>query len=155
MKMGATKFIATDEDKDWAKHNSRSIDIIVSTVSSPKMPLSQYLQLLKTKGKFIQVGAPEDALPGFNCFALIGKGISLSGSAIGPPEQVRSYTFDTRTRTLILLQIREMLDLTVEKKVKPWIQQRPLKDANQAIIDMTGGNARYRYVLVNESHSKL
>ena len=91
MKMGATKFIATDDDKDWAKHNARSIDLIVSTVSSPNMPLSKYFQLLKTKGKFVQVGAPEDALPGFNCFALIGKGISLGGSAIGPPEQVRDY----------------------------------------------------------------
>ena len=77
MKMGATKFIATDEDKDWAKHNAKCVDLIVSTVSSPKMPLTGYFQLLKTKGTFIQVGAPEDALPGFNCFAMIGKGVSL------------------------------------------------------------------------------
>ena len=88
MKMGATKFIATDEDKDWATHNAMSLDLIVSTVSSPKMPLMDYFQLLKTYGQFIQVGAPEDSLAGLNCFALIGKGIKMGGSMIGAPSEV-------------------------------------------------------------------
>ena len=88
MKMGATKFIATDEDKDWATHNAMSLDLIISTVSSPKMPLMDYFQLLKTYGQFIQVGAPEDSLAGINCFALIGKGIKMGGSMIGSPSEV-------------------------------------------------------------------
>jgi alcohol dehydrogenase (NADP+) len=54
MKMGATKFIATDE-KGWNQANSRSLDLIVSTVSSPNMPIAEYLQLLRTNGQFIQV----------------------------------------------------------------------------------------------------
>lgn len=54
-KMGADRFIATDEDDKWAKKNSRTLDLIVSTVSSPKMPISGYLQLLRTGGQFIQV----------------------------------------------------------------------------------------------------
>lgn len=54
MKMGATKFIAT-QDKGWAKDNFRTLDLIVSTVSSPDMPISEYLQLLRTHGQFIQV----------------------------------------------------------------------------------------------------
>lgn len=90
MKMGATKFIATDEDKDWAKHNERSLDLIVSTVSSPKMPLMGYLELLRTNGQFIQVGAPEDVVPPFNMFALIAKGVKVGGSAIGSPAEVRN-----------------------------------------------------------------
>lgn len=48
-----------------------------------------------------------------------------------------------------------MLDLSVEKKVKPWIQKIPMKDANKAIVDMNDGKARYRYTLVNESHAKM
>ncbi len=40
-----------------------------------------------------------------------------------------------------------MLELSVKKNVHPWIQKRPLKDANQAVVD---NKARYRYVLVNE-----
>lgn len=48
-----------------------------------------------------------------------------------------------------------MLDLTVKKHVKPWIQKRALKDVNQVIVDMEANKARYRYVLVNESHARL
>lgn len=66
MKMGATKFIATDEDKDWASKNAGTLDIIVSTVSSPKMPFSDYLGLLRLRGQYVQVGAPEDVIPAFN-----------------------------------------------------------------------------------------
>jgi alcohol dehydrogenase (NADP+) len=54
MKLGATKYIATN-DKDWATKNARSLDLIVSTVSSPDMPLDGYFQLLRTHGQFIQV----------------------------------------------------------------------------------------------------
>ena len=135
-KMGVDDFIATNDDKDWATHHARSLDLIVSTVSSPHMPLEQYLMLLRTNGQFIQVGAPEDKLPAFNAFSLIAKGCKIGGSAIGAPHE-----------------IEEMLELTIQKKVKPWIQQRPMKDANQVVIDMDKGHARYRYVLVNEKRA--
>ena len=46
-----------------------------------------------------------------------------------------------------------MLDVTVKKGVKAWIQERPMKDANQTVVDMADGKARYRYVLVNEAHA--
>ena len=133
LKMGANDFIATDDDKDWASHHSRSLDLIVSTVSSPKMPLTEYLQLLNTGGIFIQVGAPEDLIPPFNAFALIAKGVKIGGSAIGSPKE-----------------IHEMLALAKDKQVKAWIQKRPMTEANKAVVDMDGGKARYRYTLVNE-----
>ncbi|KAB8446179.1 hypothetical protein FH972_025161 [Carpinus fangiana] len=133
LKMGATDYIATDEDEGWHKKNAGSLDLIVSTVSSPKMPLPKYLMLLRTHGQFIQVGAPEDALPGFNVFSLITKGAKIGGSAIGSPAT-----------------IEEMLQLAVDKNVKPWIQERPMSEANAAVVDMDAGNARYRYVLVNK-----
>ena len=79
LQMGATGFIATDEDKDWFKKHKNSLDLIVCTVSSPKMPLSLYLRLLRVNGQFIQVGAPEDKIPGFNAFSLIGKGVKIGG----------------------------------------------------------------------------
>jgi D-arabinose 1-dehydrogenase-like Zn-dependent alcohol dehydrogenase len=46
-----------------------------------------------------------------------------------------------------------MLDLAVKKSVKPWIELRPLKDANQAILDLKAGRPRFRYVLVNERNA--
>ena len=132
LKMGADEYIATDEDKDWAEHHARTLDLIVCTVSSPKMPLTSYLQLLRTKGTFIQVGAPEDKLPDLTAFALIAKGCKIGGSIIGSPGE-----------------IEEMLKFAADKKVKPWIQKVPMKEANKAIVDMEAGKARYRYSLYN------
>ena len=71
-----------------------------------------------------------------NAFALIMKGVKFGGSAIGSPAD-----------------IAEMLAFAAKHKVHPFIQERPLKDANQAVIDMDKGDARYRYVLVNEKHA--
>jgi alcohol dehydrogenase (NADP+) len=136
-KMGVDHFIAMEEDKDWAKNNARSLDLIISTVADPKMPIQKYLRLLRTHGQFIQVGAPEDAIPGFNMFSLIGKGAKIGGSAIGSPKD-----------------IAEMLDFAVEKGVHPFIEERPMKEANQAVLDMDKNKARYRYVLVNEKHAE-
>ncbi|KAH7161286.1 zinc-binding dehydrogenase [Dactylonectria macrodidyma] len=134
--LGADAYIATEDDEDWDKKNARTLDLIICTVSNSDMPLSQYLNLLKVKGTFIQVGAPDGGnLPPINAFTLIVSGIKVGGSAIGSPED-----------------IREMLELAVEKKVQPWIETRPLSEANQAIVDLEQGKARYRYVLVNEKH---
>lgn len=135
--MGADGFIATNDDKEWSTHHARSLDLIVSTVSSPNMPLEEYLTLLRTNGQFIQVGAPEDKMPAFAAFSLIAKGVKIGGSAIGAPAE-----------------IEEMLELTAKKWIKPWVQNRPLKEANQVVRDMDAGKARYRFVLVNEAHAK-
>ena len=88
-------------------------------------------------GEFVQVGAPDDSIPAFNAFALIGKNAKISGSSIGSPEE-----------------IRQMLDLAGSHRIKPWIEERPLKHANQTLLDMLENKARYRYVLVNEAHAK-
>ena len=130
--MGADAFIATNVEPEWSNHHGRSLNLIVSTISSPKMPLEQYLMLLRTNGHFIQVGAPEDKMPAFYAFSLTMKGSKLGGSAIGKPSQ-----------------IEEMLQLVVKKNLKPWIQKRLMKEANQAISDMEAQKARYRYVPVN------
>ncbi|EPS26266.1 NADP-dependent alcohol dehydrogenase 7 [Penicillium oxalicum] len=133
LKLGADAYIATGEDEDWVKKNANSLDLIISTASSSKMPLMGYCQLLRPRGTFVQLGAPEDGPFELPAFALIVKGIKIGGSLIGSPDE-----------------IREMLDLAASKKVKPWVEERPMKDANQAIQDMDAGNARFRYVLVND-----
>lgn len=135
MKMGATHFIATDEDPTWTRKNRNSLDLIVSTVSSDKMPLQKYLSLLRFNGTYVQVGAPEDNLPGFNAFALLSKRAKITGSMIGSPQE-----------------IKDMLKFFAEKGVKSWNNNVPMSKANQAIVDMEDGKARYRYVLVNEKH---
>jgi alcohol dehydrogenase (NADP+) len=132
LKMGADDFIATAEEEDWGTKHAQSLDLIICTVSSPKMPLQQYLQLLRTNGTFIQVGAPEDPIPAFMAFALIGKGVKIGGSMIGSPDQ-----------------IRHMLDLAAEKGVHSWTNPRPMSEANKAVVDFEKNPPRYRFVLVN------
>ncbi|CAK7221303.1 hypothetical protein SCUCBS95973_004448 [Sporothrix curviconia] len=132
--LGADLYIATDdaeEDAKWNKTHKRTLDLIVSTISSPKMPMRKYLELLKVGGSFVQVGLPDGGvLPNINAFTLVGNGIKVGGSAIGAPHE-----------------IQEMLKLAAEKEIKPWVTVRPMSDANMAIVDMEAGKARYRYVL--------
>jgi len=135
-KLGADYLIATAE-KGWEKKHAMSLDLIVSTVSSADMPLDGYLQLLKPHGQFIQIGSPEDKLPSFSPFSLIGKHAKMGGSSIGSPREIAA-----------------MLDFVAKTGVKPWIEERRLEDANQAVIDMEQGKARYRYCLVNQKHVK-
>ncbi|KAK9451979.1 chaperonin 10-like protein [Limtongia smithiae] len=131
--MGATKYIATLDDPDWAKNNEYTLDLIISTVSNSDMPLDDYLSLLNVHGTFIQVGAPDSGLlPSISAFTLFKNGAKIGGSSIGSPAE-----------------IEDMLAFALEKNIKPIIEVRPMKDANQAVIDMDAGKARYRYVLAN------
>lgn len=96
------------------------------------MPMTEYLGLLATGGALVQVGLPDDGV----LLAPVGKlqrRLKATSSFIGSPNE-----------------IREMFQLVAEKGVKAWIEEIPMKDANQAIVDMHAGKARYRYVLVNE-----
>jgi D-arabinose 1-dehydrogenase-like Zn-dependent alcohol dehydrogenase len=134
--MGADGYIATEDDEDWARHNARTLDLIVCTVSHTGMPLDRYLSLLRPGGTLVNVGIPEGgALPNVSAFVLIAGKVKLGGSLVGSPAE-----------------IREMLEFAVEHDVKPIIQTWPMRDANQAVLDMEAGKARYRYVLVNEKH---
>ena len=56
LKLGADAYIATADEEDWAAKNTRTLDLIISTVSNGDMPLLGYLTLLKPGGTFIQVG---------------------------------------------------------------------------------------------------
>ncbi|TPR10608.1 Glyoxalase/Bleomycin resistance protein/Dioxygenase family protein [Aspergillus niger] len=132
LKLGADTYIAMSEDAGWVTQHSGSLDIIVSTVSSNTLPITDYLKLLKPNGAFVQVGNPEDGPFTFPAGALIGSGLRFCGSKIGNPNE-----------------LREMFALAAEKNVEPWTEERPMKEANQAILDMDQGKARYRYVLVN------
>ncbi|KAL4937489.1 hypothetical protein BDV06DRAFT_215848 [Aspergillus oleicola] len=134
-KIGATKFIATDEDNNWATLEACTLDLILCTVSSADMPIEGYMGLLDLNGHFVQLGAPEDKTPPFSMFVLLSRHRSMSGSLIGGRSQ-----------------IRYMLDFFAEKNIRPWTVNIPMRDANKAIQGFEKGAARYRYVLVNEKH---
>ncbi|KAL8902073.1 MAG: hypothetical protein Q9207_004898 [Kuettlingeria erythrocarpa] len=132
LKLGADEYVATAEQDDWAERHASTLDLIVCTVSGTGMPLQAYLGLLRPKGRFCQVGIPEEPLPSLDAMALVLNGTSVSFSDSASPEN-----------------IRKMLSLAAEKGIKAWTQVRPMKEANEAVADMEKGQARFRYVLEN------
>ncbi|KAH7033026.1 putative zinc-binding alcohol dehydrogenase [Microdochium trichocladiopsis] len=135
--LGADDYIATDEDEKWDRKYRGKLDLVVSTIASSKAPTGSYLKMLKYKGSLVQVGNPDDGQISIPQGLLIGQKLSFSGSTIGSAGE-----------------IREMLQLAADKGIKGWVQERPMKEANQALLDIEAGKPRYRYCLVNEDANK-
>jgi alcohol dehydrogenase (NADP+) len=68
--------------------------------------------------------------PAFSVMTLLYRGLTIAGAICGTPPEVE-----------------DMLDLAARKHIKPWIQTMPMKEANQAILDVEAGKPRYRIVL--------
>lgn len=136
-KMGATRFIAThgSDDVFTKPGNKRSLDLIICTTNDPKMPLQGYLQLLKPGGHLIFVGLPESGLPTIHPAIYILNNVHIGGSAIAPPAM-----------------IAEMLELVKKEKIEGWIKKFDMNEVNKAVPSMHAGEARYRYVLVNQEN---
>lgn len=133
LRLGCDSYIATAEDKDWVRANFKTLDLIISTVSSSTMPMKKYMRLLKRDGTLCQVGNPDDGDLTIPAGAIISQRLNLTGSCVGSPQEMR-----------------DMLQFAAEQKIRPWIEERPMSDANQAIVDLEKGKPRYRYVLVND-----
>jgi alcohol dehydrogenase (NADP+) len=95
------------------------------------MVIDGYIQVLRNGGAMVQLGAPSGPCE-VNLFPLIMGQKRIVGSIIGNQHE-----------------IREMLNLAAEKQIKPWVQTRPMSEANQAMLDMAANKARYRLVLTN------
>ncbi|KAI8650046.1 Cupin-2 domain-containing protein [Fusarium sp. Ph1] len=81
------------------------------------MPILDYFSILRPGGKFVQLGASEEPVP-VPIFPLMQNGLSLCSSGIGSPAE-----------------IRDMLDLAVAKNARPWVQLRPMPEANEAMVN--------------------
>ena len=131
--LGADEYIATAEDEGWETKHASSLDLILCAISSSDMPLSSYIGLLKRDGIYCQLGLPDDGLFKVGAGSIASQRRTLTGSFMGSPHEIRA-----------------MLQIAAEKGIKPWVVTRPMREANQVILDMEHGKARYRYVLVNE-----
>lgn len=79
----------------------------------------------------MQLAVPDKPIP-LEANPLVFGGRQVVGSLIGSPSQ-----------------IREMLQFAVDKKIEPWVEQRPMREANEAMVDLENDKARFRYVLYN------
>lgn len=129
--MGADNFIITHDG--FADSLKLTQDIIVCTSSSSSLPLNDLVSTLTIGGHFVFVGMPENEWPPLTSQNMAANGAFVGSSHIGPRKE-----------------ILRMLDLAVEKKIKPWIKVRPMKEAAQSIEDVETGRARYRTILMQD-----
>ena len=126
-RLGAHKFVLTS-DKLQVKSLNNYFDFILDTVSA-NHDYGMYLNMLKTNGKMVCVGAPPDPIqaPAFN---LIMKRRSLAGSLIGG-----------------IPETQEMLDYCAENNIVSDVEVINIKDINEAYERMLKGDVRYRFVI--------
>jgi D-arabinose 1-dehydrogenase-like Zn-dependent alcohol dehydrogenase len=74
-----------------------------------------FLSMLDTYGRFVIIGLLDELLPNFNAMSLLGNDTFLGGS-----------------HTYYKKECLQILSLTVDHGVKPWITLLPMCDAKKA-----------------------
>jgi uncharacterized zinc-type alcohol dehydrogenase-like protein len=126
-RLGAHRFALT-KDPEQLKDLHNYFDFIIDTVSAPH-DYNFYLNMLKTDGVMICVGAPPEPtqILGFN---LIFNRRSIGGSLIGG-----------------LPETQEMLDYCAEHNITSDVEVIPISEINNAYERMLKGDVRYRFVI--------
>ncbi|KAL4400069.1 alcohol dehydrogenase [Malassezia pachydermatis] len=138
LKMGATHFVSTKEDPEWFKQfSNKPLDLIINTASSASVDLKGMLSCLKTGGRLVCVGMPEDEIK-LRVQDLAMRGALLGSSHIGSKVEALS-----------------MLKLAAEKKVEPWIELYEMKDCSEAVARVAKGDVRYRFVLQQDLEKEV
>ncbi|KEI39423.1 uncharacterized protein L969DRAFT_87381 [Mixia osmundae IAM 14324] len=130
-------FIVYNDMEATAKKWKSTFDLIVVTSFADHIPIKElYMPLLRAEGTVCFLGLPTQPIKELPLGLFVHGGKSMAGSIIGSPDE-----------------IRDMLKLAVQKKVRTWVQTVPMSDSksvSQALKDMRGGKAHYRIVLTNE-----
>jgi uncharacterized zinc-type alcohol dehydrogenase-like protein len=127
MRLGASHFEVTSQPGTFAKLQ-RHFDFIVDTVSAPH-DYNALVNLLKTDGTLILVGAPEKPAP-LEPFPLILHRRSIAGSVIGG-----------------IRETQEMLDFCAEHKIESDVEVIPIQQVNEAYERVLKGDVRFRFVI--------
>ena len=126
-RLGASEFILTTEPNSLARFK-RHFDFVLDTVSAVH-DYNAYLQLLKTDGVMILVGAPESPAP-LEPFSLIMQRRSIAGSVIGGIQETQ-----------------EMLDFCAEHRIESDVEMIPIHQVNEAYERVLRGDVRFRFVI--------
>ena len=126
-KLGAHKFVLTS-DAEQVKSVTNYFDFILDTVSA-EHDYNLYLNLLKTNGNMVCVGAPPSPAP-VSAFNLIMNRRTLAGSLIGG-----------------IPETQEMLDYCAEHNIVSDVEVINIKDINESYERMLKGDVRYRFVI--------
>ncbi len=127
MRLGATDFVVT-QNPDAFANLQRRFDFILDTVSAPHN-YNNYVNLLKTDGTMILVGAP-DKPTALEHFPLIAHRRRVAGSVIGG-----------------IKETQEMLDFCAEHQIESDVEVIPIQQVNEAYERVIKGNVRFRFVI--------
>ena len=115
-------------DPDTFKKLAGTFDLIINTVSA-NLNMGLYLNLLKSDGTLVELGAPEKPLE-VPVFPLIGMRRTLAGSLIGG-----------------IPETQEMLDFCAEHDVTPEIEVIEASYVNEAYERVIASDVGYRFVI--------
>jgi uncharacterized zinc-type alcohol dehydrogenase-like protein len=127
LRLGADRYYATS-DRQTFEQLAGSFDLIINTVSA-ELDISAFLQLLRTDGALVNVGAPPTPLP-VAVFPLLLQRRSFAGSAIGS-----------------IRETQEMLDFCAEHGIGAEIEVIPASQINEAWERVLASDVRYRFVI--------
>ncbi|KHN16228.1 probable mannitol dehydrogenase isoform X1 [Glycine soja] len=125
--LGADFFVVS-RDQDQMQAAMCTLDGIIDTVSAvhPLMPL---IDLLKSHGKLVAVGAPEKPLELLLPPLILGRK-SIAGSYIGG-----------------IKETQEMINFAAEHNVRPEIEVIPMDYVNTAMERLQKADVKYRFVI--------
>lgn len=127
LKMGATEFVIANSE-NLSKYQS-SFDLIINTVSSAEINLTEYFNLLKFDATLVAIGAPDKPYT-INPFPLIMMRRKFAGSVIGS-----------------ITETQEMLDFCSKNDITPEIEIITPSYIDQAYQRMLKSDVRYRFVI--------
>lgn len=126
-RLGAADFASTSDPSTFRRF-ARRFDFILDTVSA-QHDYNAYINLLKTDGTLILVGAPAEPAP-LQSFPLILYRRQLAGSLIGGIRETQA-----------------MLDFCAEHKIESDIEVIGIQQVNQAYERVLQGDVRFRFVI--------
>jgi alcohol dehydrogenase (NADP+) len=130
-RLGASQFVHTRDEAAFqavAAKEEGTFDFILDTVSAPH-DLNVYLNLLKTNGTLVVVGAPPQPAQ-VHHFSLIGGRKRLAGSLIGG-----------------IRETQEMLNFCAKKKILSDVEVIPVTRIDDAYERTLKGDVKYRFVI--------
>jgi uncharacterized zinc-type alcohol dehydrogenase-like protein len=125
--LGAHKFTVT-KDEEQLQKLAGYFDFIIDTVSSSH-DYNLYLNMLKTRGTLICLGAPPAPIE-IAAMPLLFQGREVAGSLIGG-----------------IAETQEMLDYCAEHNITSDVEVIAMKDINEAYERMEKSDVKYRFVI--------
>ncbi|CAF0804913.1 unnamed protein product [Didymodactylos carnosus] len=125
--LGAKDLVST-QDKTGMEKIQNSLELIIDTVSA-EHSIDELISLLKTDGKLVLVGIPNQPLA-LSVMPLVAKRISVVGSLIGG-----------------LALTQEMLNFCAQHKISAKVEKIPVQKINEAFDQLAGGHSGKRYVI--------